>query len=90
MSGVGGVFLPILTGQLMTLYGANMLIAILGLSFFIISAYGVYRSTKRAIPDIDLSTSHVAIMPQATNVAVEISQEIAIEDTMNSGIEQKG
>ncbi len=84
MSGVGGVFLPIMVGQLMNFYGPDMLIVVLAVTFFIIAAYGFYRSTKRAILDVDLSTSHVAIMPQATNVAVEISQEVAIEDSINS------
>ncbi len=87
MSGVGGVIVPILTGQLMNIFGAEMLIFILGIAFLIIATYGLYRSTKRAIPDLDLSTSHIAIMPQATNVAVEISQEAAIEENVNYGRE---
>ena len=83
MSGVGGVIVPVVTGQLMNIYGAKMLILVLGVAFFIIVAYGLYRSTKRSIPDIDLSTNHVAIMPQATNVAVEISQEAALEESVS-------
>ena len=84
MSGVGGVFVPIVTGQLMTIFGPGSLLFIICLSFIIVVGYGVYRSTKRSILDIDMSTTHVAIMPQATNVAVEISQEVAIEESLSS------
>ena len=84
MSGVGGVFIPILTGQLMRFFGPESLLFIICVIFIIIVGYGLYRSTKRSILDIDDSTTHVAIMPQATNVAVEISQEIAIEESITS------
>ena len=82
MSGVGGVILPVLAGQLMNLFGPKSLLVILCLTFFTIVAYGLYRTTKRSALDIELSTAHVSIMPQATNVAVEISQEVAIEESL--------
>ena len=84
MSGVGGVILPVLTGQLMNIFGPESLIFILSLTFFSIVAYGLYRATKRSGLDVELSTAHVSIMPQATNVAVEISQEVAIEESLTS------
>ncbi len=84
MSGIGGVIVPILTGKLMTVFGAEWFLIIVGLIFIIIVGYGLYRSTKRSIIDIEDSTSHVAIMPQATKLAVEISQEVAIEEGITS------
>jgi len=82
MSGVGGIIVPVLTGQLMNTFGPESLIFILCIIFFTIIAYGLYRATRRSALDVDLSTAHVAIMPQATNVAVEISQEVAIEESL--------
>jgi MFS family permease len=82
MSGVGGIIVPVLTGQLMNTFGPESLIFILCITFFTIIAYGLYRATRRSTLDVDLSTAHVAIMPQATNVAVEISQEVAIEESL--------
>jgi len=84
MSGVGGVFVPVIAGQLMSNFGPDTYLFIICLSFIIVVGYGVYRSTKRSILDVDMSTTHVAIMPQATNVAVEISQEVAIEESLSS------
>ena len=82
MSGVGGIIVPVLTGQLMNAFGPESLIFILCIIFFTIIVYGLYRATRRSALDVDLSTAHVAIMPQATNVAVEISQEVAIEESL--------
>jgi fucose permease len=82
MSGVGGIIVPVLTGQLMNTFGPESLIFILCTIFFTIIVYGLYRATRRSALDVDLSTAHVAIMPQATNVAVEISQEVAIEESL--------
>ncbi len=84
MSGLGGVLVPVITGKLMTIFGPVSLLCIMSFSFIAIVGYGVYRSTKRSILDVELSTAHIAIMPQATNVAVEISQEVAIEESLNS------
>ena len=70
LGGLGGVFMPVIAGQFMNTYGPEAFIIVLILIFSVIVAYGLYRTTKRAIPDIDLSTSHVVIMPQATNVAL--------------------
>ena len=84
MSGVGGVFIPIITGQCMRFFGPESLLFIICLIFITIVGYGLYRSTRRSILDIEESTTHVAIMPQATNVAVEISQEVAIEESFIS------
>ena len=84
MSGVGGVIVPVITGQLMGIFGPESLLVILCTIFCTIVIYGIYRSTKRSIIDIDSSTTHVAIMPQATNVAVEISQEAANAESANS------
>ncbi len=84
LGGLGGVFMPVIAGQFMNTYGPEAFIIVLILIFSVIVAYGLYRTTKRAIPDIDLSTSHVVIMPQATNVAVELSQEATLETNNNS------
>jgi fucose permease len=82
MSGVGGIIVPVLTGHLMNTFGPEALIFILCTIFFTIIVYGLFRTTRRSALDVDLSTAHVAIMPQATNVAVEISQEVAIEESL--------
>ena len=81
MGGIGGVLLPILTGQLMSNFGPELFLFIVCISFISIVGFGLYRTTKRSTLDVESSTTHVAIMPQATNVAVEISQEIAIEES---------
>ena len=87
MSGIGGIILPVLAGQLMNIFGPESLIFILCLTFFTIVLYGLYRTTKRSGLDVELSTAHISIMPQATNVAVEISQEVAIEESLTSGVD---
>ena len=80
MSGIGGIFSPILAGQLMVYFGPDSFIYSIIFMFFLIAIFGIYRSTRRSSLDTESATSHVAIMPQATNVAVEISQEKAIEE----------
>ena len=60
---------------------SQLFLFIVCISFISIVGFGLYRSTKRSTLDVESSTTHVAIMPQATNVAVEISQEIAIEES---------
>ncbi len=84
MSGVGGVVAPVLAGQLMGRFGPESLLFVICITFITIVGYGLYRSTKRSILDIETSTTHVAIMPQATTIAVEISQEAAIGESLTS------
>lgn len=79
VNGVGAIAGPIITGFAIERVGPGgffMLIAVLMLS---LSAYAVYRMTRRPAPAVDETGAYTAMSPTATPVALEAAQEIFME-----------
>lgn len=85
INGLGAISGPLLIGWLMTAFGADAFFAYLGGLFTLIALYAAYRTTRRAAPAVEATTSYAPVLPQASAVAMEVAQNVAIarasEDT---------
>ncbi len=79
INGLGAISGPLLIGWLMTTFGANAFFVFLALLFGLIAAYAAYRMTRRPAPAVESTSSYTPIAPQASPVAMEVAQEVAIE-----------
>jgi len=85
INGLGAISGPLLIGWLMTLFGADAFFAYVGALLGLIALYAAYRTTRRAAPSVEETSSYSPVMPQASAVALEVAQSVAIarasEDT---------
>ncbi len=85
INGLGAISGPLLIGWLMTVFGAGAFFGYLGGLFGLIALYAAYRTTRRAAPAVETTSSYAPVLPQASAVALEVAQNVAIarasEDT---------
>lgn len=79
LNGVGAVGAPVFLGWLMTRFGPDAYFVFLSGLFALMALYALYRTTRRASIPVADTSSYATILPQASAVAVEVAQEIAIE-----------
>ena len=79
INGLGAMTGPLLIGALMTRFGADAFFAYLAAMFILVSFYALYRMTRRPAPSVDKTSPYQPVLPQATPVALEVAQEVAIE-----------
>jgi MFS family permease len=79
LNGCGAIGGPIAVGYLMQRFGPPMFFLFTAALLAAISLYALWRTTRRAAPSLAEQSSYAPIMPQASPVAVEVAQEIAIE-----------
>ncbi|MEO0343382.1 MAG: MFS transporter [Pseudomonadota bacterium] len=79
VTGLGAIFGPIVLGPLMARFGPDAFFGFLGGLMAAIALYGVYRSTVRAAPSVEDTSSYAYVSPTATSVAIEVAQEVAID-----------
>ncbi len=77
INGLGAMTGPILIGAAMTRFGAAAFFAYIGVLFALIALYALYRMSKRPTPDE--TSPYAPVLPQASPVALEVAQEVAIE-----------
>jgi MFS family permease len=85
INGLGAMSGPVVIGALMTRFGANAYFAYVGVLFGLIAAYALYRSTRRAAPSVEATSSYAPVLPQASPVALEVAQGVAIERAGEAG-----
>lgn len=79
INGLGAITGPLIIGAAMTRFGPNAFFAYIGTLFAMVAAYAIYRSTRRAAPAVADTSSYAPMLPQASPVAMEVAQEVAIE-----------
>lgn len=77
INGLGAMTGPIIIGAAMSRFGAAAFFAYVGILFALISAYALHRMSKRATPEE--TSPYAPVLPQASPVALEVAQEVAIE-----------
>ncbi len=77
INGLGAMTGPLIIGAAMTGFGPDAFFAYIGSLFALIALYALWRATRRATPEETSSYAHVT--PQASPVALEVAQEVAIE-----------
>lgn len=75
ISGMGSIGGPLATGWLLSHFGPPGFFIFLAAVFSALTLYGLYRSTRRAAPSIEDSSSYAPVLPTASQVAVETSQD---------------
>ncbi|WP_293447595.1 MFS transporter [Planktotalea sp.] len=87
-NGLGAISGPIITGWLMTTFGAGAFFGVMSALMLAISAYAIFRMTQRSAPSVEDTDSFQAVMPSSSPVFVEVAQEIAIENSIEEGLEE--
>ncbi|MDQ7071072.1 MAG: MFS transporter [Rhodobacterales bacterium] len=82
ISGLGAIAGPVLTGAIMARIGPPGFFLFIGTLFATLAIYAVYRMTQRAAMPIGDTDSYAPIMMSSSPVAVEVAQEVAIENAI--------
>ena len=77
INGLGAMTGPLIIGAAMTRFGAGAFFAYIGILFALIALYAFYRMSKRPTPDE--TSPYAPVLPQASPVALEVAQGVAIE-----------
>lgn len=80
INGLGAIAGPLITGWAMDLVGPPGFWMFAGSLIAILAVYGLYRATQRAAIPVEDTGSFVTMSPAVTPVAVELAQEIAVDD----------
>lgn len=82
VNGLGAISGPLITGYAMDVVGPAGFFWFCLALFSALSLYGIYRSTQREAVSVEDASSLVALSPSAGAMAVEVAQEIAIEEAL--------
>jgi hypothetical protein len=77
INGLGAMTGPLIIGAAMNWFGADAFFAYIGTLFALIALYALYRMSKRPAPEE--TSSYSPVLPQASPVALELAQGVAIE-----------
>jgi MFS family permease len=79
LNGVGAVGGPLAVGFLMDAIGAYAYFGFIGTLLGLIMVYGLYRMTKRPAVPAEETNPFAAILPSASSVAMEMTQEVVAD-----------
>ncbi len=79
INGLGAMTGPLAIGALMTRFGPDAYFAYMSALLALIAVYAAWRTTKRPAPTVAETSSYSPVAPQASPVAMELAQEVAIE-----------
>ena len=85
VGGVGSIGIPLFVGYAMTALGPNSFFYTMIALMASIALYGTFRMTRRVGISVEDTMPYTAVMPQSTQVAAEIAQEMVIEHKAESG-----
>lgn len=88
LNGVGAIIGPLIVGWMMGQFGADSYFIFISFIMGVIAIYAGYRMTRRASPTSEDSGAFTALTPQATPVAFEVAQEIAVDQTLEEESDQ--
>lgn len=83
VGGVGAIGGPVIVGQMMDAFGPEGYYLYILLIMSAVSLYGLYRMTRRSAVPVDETSPFAAINLAASPVAVDISQEVTIEQILS-------
>ncbi len=82
INGLGAIAGPLTTGWAMSTMGPPGFFWYTVLLFVALVVYGLYRMTVRATVAVEDTATYVPVMPAAGAMAVEVAQDIAIEEAL--------
>jgi predicted MFS family arabinose efflux permease len=79
INGLGAMTGPLAIGALMTRFGPDAYFVYIATLLGLIALYAAWRATRRPSPAVSETSPYAPVAPQASPVAVELAQEVAIE-----------
>lgn len=79
INGLGAITGPFVIGWMMTALGADAYFLYLAGLFTMVTVYALFRMSRRSVPNGARTTSYAPVLPQASPVAMEVAQGVAIE-----------
>jgi MFS family permease len=79
LNGLGATLGPILIGWMMRTWGASAFFVYMIVLLAAIALFAMFRMTRRATPSVADTMPYAPVTPQASPVALEVAQEVAIE-----------
>ncbi|WP_424943354.1 MFS transporter [Aliiroseovarius crassostreae] len=76
INGIGAIMGPVVTGWLMNVLGPLGFFAYMGILLLALLAYGLWRSTRRAAPMTDETSTYMTMFPTGSPVAMDMAQEV--------------
>jgi MFS family permease len=87
VGGVGAIGGPVIVGQMMNQLGPKGYYIYIMIIMSSVSLYGLYRMTRRSAIPVDETGPFAAMNPAASPVAVDITQEVVIEQILSEAQE---
>lgn len=88
INGLGAMTGPVIIGAAMTRFGAGAFFVYIGVLFALVALYAAYRMSRRPTPDE--TSPYAPVLPQASPVALEVAQGVAIQRATGSGEAARG
>ena len=76
INGIGAIAGPVVTGWMMEAFGPLGFFAYLAVLLLALLVYGTWRSTQRAAPEIDDTSSYMNVGPNMSAVVMDMAQEV--------------
>jgi MFS family permease len=77
INGLGAIAGPLLTGWIMGVVGPNGFFLYIGVLSALVSAYAMYRMTRRVAPNASETGAHAIVMPESSAVTMGAVYEAA-------------
>ncbi len=90
INGTGAIIGPLVIGWMMGQFGAAAFFLFIAVLMAVLAGYGMFRMTRRDSPDVENTGHYQAILPSATAVALEVAQEVWIEEEEAAEAEAEG
>ncbi|KPN62262.1 Predicted arabinose efflux permease, MFS family [Aliiroseovarius crassostreae] len=88
VNGIGAIMGPVVTGWIMSVLGPLGFFVYMGTLLLLLLGYGLWRSTRRAAPAMDDTSSYMTMSPAASPVAVDMAQEVWAEEANEGDMAQ--
>ncbi|MCB1337878.1 MAG: MFS transporter [Maritimibacter sp.] len=95
VNGTGAIAGPLVTGWAMQRFGPSGFFVFIAAILFVLVGYGLWRMTRRAAPAVAATHSYAPVLPSASQVVVDVAQELYAEaaddpDAARSGVSGAG
>ena len=84
VNGFGAIAGPLVVGWLMSAFGPGSFFGYIATLLAAMAGYAIYRSTRREAPGVEDTTSYTPVVPTVSPVAIEVAQEVAIEQAQET------
>lgn len=88
INGIGAIMGPVVTGWIMNVLGPLGFFAYMGTLLLALLGYGLWRSTRRAAPVTEDTSTYMTMFPTGSPVAMDMAQEVWAEEASDEDASQ--